>query len=78
MFMQAYLRRGAAYLAANASLVPLLGIWQNLLATKNQEDHAFALLDALFEGAPLTLFTAYLGPVLDLLCKKLQSSKSAK
>jgi hypothetical protein len=40
------LRRGAAYLAANASLVPLLGIWQNLLATKNQEDHAFALLDA--------------------------------
>jgi exportin-2 (importin alpha re-exporter) len=49
MLMQAYLRRGAAYLHSSGNLVPLLGVWQNLLGTKNQEEHAFEILTALCE-----------------------------
>jgi exportin-2 (importin alpha re-exporter) len=53
MLMQAYLRRGAAFLAEKGQLVPLLGVWQNLLNTKNQEEFSFDILDALCEWGAL-------------------------
>jgi exportin-2 (importin alpha re-exporter) len=53
MLMRAYLRRGAAFLAEKGHLVPLLGVWQNLLNTKNQEEFSFDILDALCEWAGL-------------------------
>lgn len=48
-YVQAYLRRGAAFIASSNNMGPLLGVWQQLLATPNQEEHAFALMEALCE-----------------------------
>lgn len=43
----AYLRRGAVYVVSSGQLLPLLGVAQKLLSSKNQEEHAFDILRAL-------------------------------
>ncbi|RYE84992.1 MAG: hypothetical protein EOO65_01255, partial [Methanosarcinales archaeon] len=45
--MQAYARVGMADIVALGKFMALLGVWQKLLSTKNQEEYAFSLLDAI-------------------------------
>ena len=45
----AYLRKGGAHVAASGQLLPLLGVFQKLLSSKNQEEHAFDILRAMGE-----------------------------
>lgn len=47
--LQAYLRKGSVFIASSGSVDHVLGIWQKLFSTPNQDQYAFALLDAMCE-----------------------------
>jgi hypothetical protein len=75
---QAYFRRGSEYMVSAGLLMPALGVFQNLMAQKNHEEHAFALLDALVEGTAAAHFSSQLMPLMQIVLTKLQSSGSQK
>jgi hypothetical protein len=74
----AYLRKGGVHVAASGQLLPLLGVFQKLLATKSQEECAFDVARALLEGVPWAHVAPHWGTLLQLLLVKLQESKAAR
>jgi hypothetical protein len=76
--VSAYLRKGGVHVAASGQLLPLLGVFQKLLATKSQEECAFDVARALVEGVPWQHIAPHWGTLLQLLLVKLQESKAAR
>ena len=76
--LQSYLQIGAAQLAENGQLSPILGIFQKLVASRANDHHAFNLLLAITIYTPLPTLKPYLKTVITLLLTRLQASRTAK
>ena len=75
----AFLHKGAAYIAGEAGqLLPLLGVWQKLMTTKNQEQFAFALLNALVTSLPTAALQQHLVGIMQVTLTRVQQSKAIK
>ncbi|CAJ1942948.1 unnamed protein product [Cylindrotheca closterium] len=76
--LTAYLKMAAADLVAGGHLVPFLGIFQKLLASKATEASACELLTAITIYVPMDQLSQYLPEVFRITLHKLMQGKSNK
>jgi len=74
--IQAYLKQAALYVISNNYLMPILGIFQKLNASKMTEGSAFDLLSSLVQYAPRESIADHLKTIFQLVLTRLQSTKS--
>ncbi|KKK25752.1 hypothetical protein P175DRAFT_0331301 [Aspergillus ochraceoroseus IBT 24754] len=68
--------RGSQYIIENNQIVPTLGIFQKLLATKANESYGFDLLESVIEYFPSTTLEAYFTDIMQIILTRLQNSKT--
>lgn len=76
--MAAYIHKGSAYILETQQLMPLLGVWQKLINSKNQEQFAFTLLDALITSTPLNGLAPQLPAIMHMTLGKVHSSRALR
>ena len=74
--IQAYLKKAAPFVVANNHLVPILGIFQKLNASKSSEGSAFNLLSSLVQYVPRESTAQYMNTIFTLIMTRLQGTKS--
>jgi exportin-2 (importin alpha re-exporter) len=74
--LTAYLKKAAAELVAGGHLIPLLGIFQKLIASKVTEAQACELVTAITIYVPKDALGQYLKTIFQLMLTKLQQGKS--
>lgn len=74
--IRAYLKQAAPHLVENNHLMPILGIFQKLNASRASEGSAFDLLSALVQYAPRESIAPHLGTIFQLVLTRLQGTKS--
>ncbi|CAG8739238.1 14489_t:CDS:2, partial [Ambispora leptoticha] len=77
-WLQAYLYRGASSIVAQNQLVPILGIFQKLLASKINDQYALDLLTTIIEYTPTANLDQYMQAIISLLMKKLSATRNEK
>ncbi|KAL4236748.1 Exportin-2 [Mactra antiquata] len=75
--LQAFIAKGAKQIEAER-LSGLLGIFQKLIASKQNDHEGFYLLNCMVENMPRELLEPYLKQVFILIFQRLQSSKTTK
>lgn len=65
--VQAYLSKAGDEVVAGGHLLPLLGVFQKLIASKAHDHEGFDLLNAMVESLPLSAYESYLPTVCTLL-----------
>lgn len=73
--LQAYLRRGYVHFVSASLIVPALGVFQSLIQ-KGDEEHAYAVITAFFEAAPLDAMMPYASEIFRLILTRLSSSRA--
>ena len=58
--------------------MPVLGVFQRLIASKSNDHYAFYILNSLTEHLPAQIFSEYVKQVLYLLFQRLNTSKTTK
>jgi len=74
--IQAFISRGSAQVQSHAQ--GLLGVFQKLIASKNNDHEGFYLLQTMIEHLPAEAFSANLKQVFIVLFQRLTSSKTTK
>jgi len=74
--LQAFISRGTGQVVQHIS--GLLGIFQKLIASKNNDHEGFYLLQSMIENMPAESLSNYLKQVFFLLFQRLSSSKTTK
>ncbi|KAG9304522.1 hypothetical protein G9A89_020086 [Geosiphon pyriformis] len=77
-WLQAYLYRGSASIVAENQLVPILGIFQKLLASKANDQYGLELLTTIVEHVPIGHLDQYMQPILTLILRKISSVTGQK
>lgn len=76
--LQAFLTRAAARIVSENRVPAILGIYQQLIASRINDEFGFQLLLALFTHVPAAQLDAYKQAVLTLMLTRLQQSKTDK
>ncbi|CAM9594681.1 unnamed protein product, partial [Phaeothamnion confervicola] len=76
--LSAYIRKDVGALVAAGHLVPMLGIFQKLNASRATEGSGFTLLTVLTDAAPTAAVEPHFTTLLNLMFRKLTSHKQAK
>lgn len=76
--LQAFVKRGAAEVVATDKLMPLLGVFQKLIASRANDHEGFYLLSSMVEHIPWPSLQACMKQVFTLLFQRLQTSKTTK
>jgi len=76
--VQAYLGKGAAELVAQNHLLGILGVFQKLISSKANEISAFDLLGSLTMYVPAEAFSARIKDIFQIICMRLQQSKTPR
>lgn len=58
--------------------MPVLGVFQRLIASKSNDHYAFYILNSLTEHLPASVLNEYIKQILYLLFQRLNSSKTTK
>ena len=74
----AFLHRGAGFVVEAGHVLPVLGLFQRLMTTKNQEQFGFALLNALFVALPAAQLQPHLVTLLQITLTRVQQSKALR
>ncbi|KAI4092519.1 MAG: hypothetical protein LQ339_007898 [Xanthoria mediterranea] len=74
--LSSLLTRGAAQIAENKQLEPILGIFQTLITNKANEIYGFELLESIMANFAPNTIEPYFGTILQLLFTRLQNSKT--
>jgi len=75
--LQAYIEKAADTIVVQ-KIMPVLGVFQRLIASKSNDHYAFNILNSLTEYLPPAVFSEYIKQVLFLLFQRLNSSKTTK
>lgn len=75
--LTAIVQRGPSLVLELNLLVPLLGVFQSLLASRARERHAFELLETILVNIPLHSLAPYLAQISKLLLVKLKGGAAA-
>lgn len=70
------IQRGPSLVLEMQLLVPLLGVFQSLLASRVREKYAFELLESILLNFPLQSLAQYLGQIAKLLLVKLNNGSN--
>jgi exportin-2 (importin alpha re-exporter) len=76
--LQAYLEKGSGDAVLQAQLLPILGIFQKLLANRASEANAFDLLATIIERFPKEKLQPRMRDVMQLILMRLQHGKTLK
>lgn len=76
--MQAYLHKAGDEVVKGNHLLPLLGVFQKLIASKAHDHEGFDILNAMVDNLPVAAYESYLPTVLTLLFSRLQASRTQK
>eukprot|EP00112_Aurelia_sp_Birch-Aquarium-sp1_P013550 Seg2879.1 transcript_id=Seg2879.1/GoldUCD/mRNA.D3Y31 product=Exportin-2 protein_id=Seg2879.1/GoldUCD/D3Y31 len=76
--LQAYVKRGSKHIIADGKLMPLLGVFQKLIASRNNDHEGFYLLSSMVEHMEWSSLQPNMKNVVLLLFQRLQSSKTTK
>jgi len=74
--LQAYLMQAASFVVSNNHLLPILGIFQKLNASKATEGSAFNLLSSFTQYVPRETVAPHMKTIFTLAMTRLQSTKS--
>lgn len=77
-FLVAFIQRAPDKIVEMNKMEPLLGVFQKLIASKSNDHHGFAILQALVLHADAGILTKYIGQIFLLLFQRLTSSKTVK
>lgn len=75
--LQAYIEKAAETIVVQ-KIMPVLGVFQRLIASKSNDHYAFYILNSLTEHLPAQIFSEYVKQVLYLLFQRLNTSKTTK
>lgn len=75
--LQAYIEKAASTIVVQ-KIMPVLGVFQRLIASKSNDHYAFYILNSLTEHLPSEIYTEYVKQILYLLFQRLNSSKTTK
>lgn len=70
--------RGSQFIIEQNQIEPILGIFQELVSTKANEDLAFDLLEAVVSSFPPTALESYFVQIMQIILQRLQNSKTEK
>ncbi|GAX80072.1 hypothetical protein CEUSTIGMA_g7510.t1 [Chlamydomonas eustigma] len=76
--IQAYLLKAGDEVMAGGHLLPLLGVFQKLIASKAHDHEGFEILNALVENLPVPAYETHMPTICTLLFGRLQSSRTQK
>jgi len=76
--LQAYLEKGSAHVLAQGKLLPTLGIFQKLIASRASEVNGFDLLGTIVQKVPMQSLQPHLRDLMQLLLMRLQQGKTAR
>jgi len=76
--LQAYVKRGSAEVIQGGSLMPLLGVFQKLIASRANDHEGFYLLTSIVQHLPWQSIETSMKQVFTLLFQRLQTSKTTK
>ncbi|CAG8606090.1 18357_t:CDS:10 [Acaulospora morrowiae] len=76
--LHAYIYRDSSGIIANKQLEPILGIFQKLIASKANDKYGLELLCTIVQYVPTETLNQYIGAIISLLLRRLQSSKTEK
>jgi exportin-2 (importin alpha re-exporter) len=65
--MQAYLLKAGEEVMKGGHLLPLLGVFQKLIASKAHDHEGFEILNSLVENLPITAYEAHMPTICTLL-----------
>ncbi|CAG8652097.1 4029_t:CDS:10, partial [Dentiscutata erythropus] len=77
-FLHAYLYRDSLAIITNKQLEPILGIFQKLIASKANDKYGLELLCSIVQYVHTGTLNQYIGAILSLLLRRLQSSRTEK
>lgn len=75
--LQAYIEKAAEAIVIQ-KIMPVLGVFQRLIASKSNDHYAFYILNSLTQHLPAQIFSEYIKQILFLLFQRLNSSKTTK
>lgn len=75
--LQAYVEKTAESTVVQ-KIMPVLGVFQRLIASKSNDHYAFYILNSLTEHLPASILNEYIKQILYLLFQRLNSSKTTK
>lgn len=75
--LQAYVEKAAETIVV-PKIMPVLGVFQRLVASKSNDHYAFFILNSLTEHLPANVFSEYIKQILYLLFQRLNTSKTTK
>eukprot|EP00300_Choanocystis_sp_HF-7_P010198 c16835_g1_i1.p1 GENE.c16835_g1_i1~~c16835_g1_i1.p1 ORF type:complete len:996 (+),score=245.22 c16835_g1_i1:75-2990(+) len=76
--LKAYLRYEGAQVVATNQLPPILGVFQFLVSKKAHDHDGLSLLSAVFDHIEIGHLQPLIGPILNILLRRLQSSSTPK
>eukprot|EP00794_Sanderia_malayensis_P004821 gene4821-5453_t len=76
--LQAYVKRGSKHIIANNKLMSLLGVFQKLIASRNNDHEGFYLLGTLVEHMEWSSLEPSMKTVMMILFQRLQGSRTTK
>jgi len=76
--MQAYLRKGASLIVSGGFLMPILGIFQKMIASKIHDHEGFYILESVVQFIPKNEFFPHLKTVFTLIFTRLSRDKTLK
>eukprot|EP01137_Pigoraptor_chileana_P025247 Opistho-2@94433 len=76
--VQAFLAKGVAESGGNDWLLGILGVFQKLIASKQNDHEGFYLMESIIQHVPIAVVTPFLKQVFILLFQRLQSSRTPK
>lgn len=76
--LQAFVKRGSNEIVSGGSLMPLLGVFQKLIASRANDHEGFYLLSTVMEHIPWSSMEQYAKQIFALLFQRLQTSKTTK
>ncbi|XP_047141486.1 exportin-2 isoform X1 [Hydra vulgaris] len=76
--LQAYVKRGAKEIVSTGTLMPLLGVFQKLIASRTNDHEGFYILGSIVEYVPWAAMEANYKQIFMLLFQRLQTSKTTK
>lgn len=75
--LQSYIKKASDTIVTE-KIMPVLGVFQRLIASKTNDHFAFYILNSLTEHLPSQVLSQYINQILYLLFQRLNSSKTTK
>lgn len=74
--VRAYLKRDPAFVVSSGNLAPVLGVSQQLIASRKTEDQAFSIIHAIVASVPAEAMSGFVGELMRIIFLRSQTNDS--